>query len=403
MLGSALYYPHIDIEDGQWLRSAVLFWNEIQTIVPKAISKPYLNSDTKLLWQEGFLEPLRCDLHPELLETLGKRVVSLMDEDLLKNEANRDGTHSDPNSMAMVHAGRVGTKIVDQFHLTHMHPEKLSAELRSLMMHSGLARVHTGKLSTELRELFREIEYASMHPDKFSPHFWNQIHSRSSFGDNDGEWLLVNNRFAEVYMSALAALLAKEIELAALTNEEQSMGVNLHTLLEDVKPTAQSDKKGALISFLMESIKIDPETKIDKLLMFRRKRETQFAELSGQFDELSSKIATCETGKELQEKARSIFVTRIRPKLEGLKEELGDSSIQSVWEGVQRAVTVSVPAGGAMAYFTGLTGTTLLAAGAALAITDIAIKFHMATKKVRRASPYTYLLDVESKFSEIRF
>jgi hypothetical protein len=41
MLGSALYYPHIDIEDGAWLRSAVLFWDEIKTISPNSVKKPY--------------------------------------------------------------------------------------------------------------------------------------------------------------------------------------------------------------------------------------------------------------------------------------------------------------------------------------------------------------------------
>ena len=96
---------------------------------------------------------------------------------------------------------------------------------------------------------------------------------------------------------------------------------------------------------------------------------------------------------------RDAYVTRIRPKLESLKDELKDSSIQAVWDGVQRAVTISVPAGGALAYFTGLSGTTLLAAGAAVAVTDLAVKTHLARKKARRASPYSYLLDVQSKFS----
>jgi hypothetical protein len=94
MRGSALYYPHIDIYDPKWLRSAILFWDEIKTIAPRAIKNPYTGKDTRILWQEGFLEPLRCDLHPELLDTLGK--------------------------LAM----RAG--------LTRMHPGKLAPEVRGL-------------------------------------------------------------------------------------------------------------------------------------------------------------------------------------------------------------------------------------------------------------------------------
>jgi len=400
MLGSALYYPHIDITDPKWLRSAVLFWDEIKTIAPRAIKNPYRGEDTKILWQEGFLEPLRCDLHPELLNTLGKRVVGLMDRSFFRHDlevnANRN---DDPNGGALIHADKVGMAIQHQFQRANIHPEKMSLELRDLAMRAGLASMHPDKLSPEIRELIHDIKFVSMHPEKMSPYLGRQMRRLDRSTDSDGEWLLVDNRFAEVYMSALAALLAKETDLAALTNEEPSMGVNLHTLLEDVKPSAESNKKGALVSFVMEAICVDPKTRVDKLLAFRRSRENQLAELSAQFGEISSKISSCETGRELEEKARDTYVTRIRPKLESLKEELGDSSIQAVWDGVQRAVTISVPAGGAMAYFSGLTGTTLLAAGAALAVADVAVKTHLARKKARRASPYTYLLDVEQKFA----
>ena len=122
------------------------------------------------------------------------------------------------------------------------------------------------------------------------------------------------------------------------------MGVNLHSILEDVRPSRQADKKGALISFVMEAIQVDPATKIEKLLTFRRARANQFAELSAQFDDLSAKISNCESGRELEEEVRNIYVMRIRPKLDALKDELRDGSIQSIWEGVQRTVTISVPA-----------------------------------------------------------
>lgn len=398
MLGSGLYYPHIDIEDPKWLRSAVLFWDELQTIAPRAVRTPYQTNDTNILWKEGFLEPLRCDLHPELLDTLGKRVVALMDQEGFGLTHGRKGA-TDPSRGALLHANKLGMNIQNQFHRARIHPEKLSPELRAVVMRSGLTRLHPEKISPNLRRLLDQLEYAGIHPEKMSPALRHLLHNAERWEDVDGEWFLVDNRFAEIYMSALAALLAKETDLAPLTNEEPSMGVNLHTLLEDVKPTAPSQKKGALVSFVMEAISVDPNTRIDRLLAFRRSREDQLAELSAQFDDISSKIGECDSGRELQEKAGKTYVTRIRPKLNALKKELKDSSIQSIWDGVQRAVTISVPAGGALAYFTDLHGLTLLGAGAAIAITDIAVKSHLAQRKTRRASPYTYLLDVEKKFS----
>ncbi len=266
-------------------------------------------------------------------------------------------------------------------------------------MRAGLAQMHPDKMDPELRYLLEEMQFVAMHPGKMSRHF-QDIARRANRGfNNDGEWLLVDNQFAEVYMAALAALLSKETDLAALTNEEPSMGVNLHALLDDIKPSSQSDKKGALVSFVMEALRVDPATRVDKLLSFRRAHETQLAELSGHFEELSAKIVSCESGRELEEGAKKVYQARIRPKLEALKSELKDNSIQTVWEGIQRAVTISVPAGGALAYFTGQTGTTLLAAGAAIAVMDVAVKTHLVRNKARRASPFTYLLDIERKFA----
>lgn len=263
--------------------------------------------------------------------------------------------------------------------------------------------MHGSKMSPYLRELMHELELVSIHPGKISPHLFELIDRAGRHSDRDGEWLLVDSQFAAAYMSALAALLAKESDLAALTNEDRAMGVNLHALLEDVKPSSGANKAGALVSFMMETIKVDPEAKIEKLLKFRRERANQLAELSAQFEDLSAKMGSCETDRELKSEAKRAYENRIRPKLESLQQELNDNSLQSVWEGVQRAVTVSVPAGGALAYFTGMTGATLLAAGAAIAVTDVSVKTHLARKKARRASPFTYLLDVERKFSVQQF
>ncbi len=37
----SLYYPWIDIREDSWIKNAALYWNEIQTIVPRSIESPY--------------------------------------------------------------------------------------------------------------------------------------------------------------------------------------------------------------------------------------------------------------------------------------------------------------------------------------------------------------------------
>jgi len=36
----ALFYPTIEINDENWLKSNLLFWDEIKTIVPVSIDSP---------------------------------------------------------------------------------------------------------------------------------------------------------------------------------------------------------------------------------------------------------------------------------------------------------------------------------------------------------------------------
>jgi hypothetical protein len=73
MNGSALFYPTIDVHDPAWLRSALLYWDDIYTIVPRAIKTPYETKDTEICAKEGQLRPLYCDDHPEVIKQLGER------------------------------------------------------------------------------------------------------------------------------------------------------------------------------------------------------------------------------------------------------------------------------------------------------------------------------------------
>src|SRR4051812_33544690 len=86
MFGSALYYPNIDIKDQAWLRSAILFWDNIKTIVPTSIRNPYRQPDTRICEQEGYLQALPCDLHSRLLESIGDRFIEILGRPQWLNE-----------------------------------------------------------------------------------------------------------------------------------------------------------------------------------------------------------------------------------------------------------------------------------------------------------------------------
>ncbi|BAF86337.1 hypothetical protein AZC_0339 [Azorhizobium caulinodans ORS 571] len=382
MFGSALYYPHIDIPDREWIRSAIIFWDRIKTIAPLSIENPYQNKDTHILYEEGIIEPLRCELYPQTLDSLATKIINLVEGSLTCKVGSED-----PNAHTLLKAEMAGNIVRDNVRSAHIHPKKFSHMLINFIEKMKYSPTNSSPNSDK--------------PLKFAPELREIMHYYGRSGNEDN-WLIVDNFFAAFYMSALASLLAKDTGLSALTNEEMPLGFSLQSVLSDINknlPEGKDNSKGALVSFVMETIRIDPQTDIQKIINFRRSRETQIAELSAQFSEISAKLPLFETETDLKENVKDTYSKKIRPKLESLKDELNDVGISSIWEGFQRAVTYTLPAGSAIGCLTGITGTTLIAAGAAIAITDVAIKNHLASKKIRRASPYTYLLDVKRKFS----
>lgn len=397
MLGTALYYPHIDIRDANWLRSAILFWDEIQTIAPTSIQRPYHEEDTKICEQEGYLRPLRCDLHKDVLEELGRRVLKLMEEPEWSQSISH-GRSGGPSQRALVHADKLGHQLRWRMEeMVGIHLDKMPPELRALFIQSGgLELLSAGKLPPHFRRMMEDFDLFRMHPEKLS----RELRHLRRYGSRheEGDWIVVDGRFAEIYMSALAALLAREIEVSPLTNEESSSGVNLRCLIDDVAASGPTAARGALVSVVMEGLRVDPQTPIQKLLIFRKGRRDQLAELSGKFDALKNSIEKSEDGGEIESKAKRTFENDIRPALAKLKNELKDQAIGSAWEGFQTAATFSAAPSAAL-WATGFSAPVALGVGAFITAAGIGIKSYLGRSKVRAASPYTYLLDIERKFS----
>lgn len=404
MLGSGLYFPHIDISDPAWLRSAILFWDEIQTIVPSAIDRPYRSEDTQTCQKEGYLKPLVCDLHQDAIEELGNKIIRLATDRNEFDRSIRELPQDNPARESLTSSDRYRFDVEDIFHEVGMHPDKMSPEAVQLVVRFGLARMHPGKMRPELRRMLRDLEMAHMHPEKL-PYFLRDLFRlRHRFEDEDGEWLLVDSRFADAYMAALAARLSKQLELSPLTYYEPSHGLSFRFMFDDIVDHSPQNARGALVSIVMRGLRVDASVPVDKLIRFRRTRHDQYLEMSQKLKELGHSLTNFEhdggsgPGHALQERASALYQREVEPKLRALKRELDNQSIQTVWEGAYRALTISVPSAGALAYFTGLTGPALLGAGATLAVADIGVRSYLAGRKARASNPFSYLHDVKQSF-----
>lgn len=75
----ALYYPTIDIENSNWMKSSVLFWDKIQTIVPEEINEPYKNLDSKILEDNGLLSPFILNKYSPLMKDFGDEIIQILE------------------------------------------------------------------------------------------------------------------------------------------------------------------------------------------------------------------------------------------------------------------------------------------------------------------------------------
>lgn len=74
----ALFYPTIDIQNENWLKTAILFWDEIFTIVPASYDNPYQEQATRFLHNEGILKPFFVNPDRDFIEELSDDTLNYL-------------------------------------------------------------------------------------------------------------------------------------------------------------------------------------------------------------------------------------------------------------------------------------------------------------------------------------
>ena len=79
MFENALYYPTIDISNDAWLKTAALFLDRIETIVPESEDRPYQKMNTRMLQDEGILFAHRINPFCEEVRGIEEDVLKFVD------------------------------------------------------------------------------------------------------------------------------------------------------------------------------------------------------------------------------------------------------------------------------------------------------------------------------------
>lgn len=95
-----LYYPSIKIEDGPWLRNAVLYWDKIASIVPGIDYQEENSMEIEYLLREGFYEPI----YPIELESDRELLVEFCNQ--VKEQLTLQKTKRRQGRMVEVHVNK---------------------------------------------------------------------------------------------------------------------------------------------------------------------------------------------------------------------------------------------------------------------------------------------------------
>lgn len=357
----ALYYPSIDIYNERWLKTAILYWDEINTIVPNSLEEPYTNGATRFLVEEGVIRPLRVtpDMEP----------VKEMAEDVFKYLQTSEGYQ------ALCPSGHGYT----------IHPEKLPFEIQSML------RAHPGNLRYLLEDTIDD--------------YWSR-----------GRRYRVSESFGNYYLTLLANRLCDYYHLSPLTDNPNLLafgeksrfdilaGIGYPNYLEDHSERERFRHnhlrfaQGLLIELSFKGITISDEVAFEDILFFKREHQDELGLFRTNIENLTKDIPTDASLEQIYQYVQDTYRNRFLPEYRNLQRSLRGAGIRWIAENFLK---VSFYATGTTAIPTALLGLPIksaLLAGAAVSLISSAISYNVEKREALRQNPYSYLLSLPRRW-----
>ena len=348
MFNTGLYYPTIEINNDDWLKSAILLWDRIETIVPEGNTNPYRRRATKYLSDEGLLVPHVVNPF--------NREVAVLAEDVYMYLRTAEGRQS------LRRARQSRTYNVDYF------------------------------VRNE-RKLYREYDDFFIHLAKFPYILQNML---SNYATDDG-YIMVGASFMNYYMTLLAnricqmnhlSLLTDRVMLNDLSNNVMTSGL---TWPEDGN-VRDEDRLCMMYEVIMDKISINSNTPIERIVRFKRNRNDELNLFREKMDELTRFDMTGMTYEDIKHEMNAIYMEEVLPVINELKKALNDAQID--WRDSVRGCLLT---GIFPALFAGPSVQTIAPVVIGYGI-DLAVKAKNCRKKkqeIENRSPYAYLLKMD--------
>lgn len=359
-----LYYPTINIPSTDWLKNAVLYWDEVSSIVPRDWEKDKsikISTDIELLMDKGIFRPIHPD---ELLEnTSASQMVENMTDEFIS-------IFESSHFKELLRKKRLS--------YSRVHALKFS---KTRISGKGL-RLHIDKTNYEIADFLKKEKLA------MKDHAYDQ-------------WYRVDSTTALLYMSLLAKYIASN------DKEHTVIGTDLRVY---EKLNFQQSRYGEGISVINCNFKgLIPSpashTEMKAILKFKRARKSNIIAFRRFLLDIQSRLSQAGSNAEVKDILASGQEDLLKG-LSDLKAVFKESKIDMVVKSLKSIVNVqssTAITGGAMLLnekyqIAGLPDWLKVAAIATAGVIDISsgiIERYNMRNEYERNSPFAYLYQAQ--------
>lgn len=353
----ALYYPHIDIADSGLVKSAALYWDKLQTIVPldpdglyserkepPSVTDFYKADASREAKKEGFLEERFVSPTDKSVEQTGQEFVS-----------DLRGIPEIKESLANI--------------LRSTQWQRIRTERYRIIYMEKFNPLHLGDLIFELKETGVQ----------FSP---------LTDGSNG---MIVPKPFYDMYMSRMASVVSQNDNSAPLANENLWQNAALGRVIDYSQERTQNQLE--LVRLSLQTISINPNVPLIEVLRFRDRHRTDLLNYRRYIRKLARQISKGLSDDEREALFKEIATDEFLPAKEEIEAKLSEEDIAF---GFSALDITQATAMGMIA-----SQRENLLAGLGVGLISLTISFVQSLREDRhiiRDHPLGYLYRAEKKF-----
>lgn len=348
-----LYYPTCSIPDSKWLRQALLYFDEVASIVPSDLD-----------WGTGKVGEALVPLTPDIKSLEGEGAFRRVPPELL----------------FVIGHWQLSDKLLDKFKKA-INSEPFR-QLLAANKHHRFTELHRDKISDQCMDYLAENNLIKF--DEQNPGY-------------AGEWFLVEEKTALLYMSLLAQALAD------VDHELTVTGTDLPEYERLVFYETSPHNGFACLVTRFSNVLPVPRNDVPfaKILRFKESRRGELLHFRQKLDELQQRLSTATEQREINE-ILSHSSNSLQVELNDLTEQLHDSRIPTILGSVKSLMSVQSPTTwiSALVLTGSLVGVHIATAPLALPALAVAgtveVGYHLITSRNEerarlRASPFAYL------------